>query len=269
MGFTDETFQSFINEYNANEIFLKDLCVKYNISKTCLWHILKRENIPRRRFKPAGYNLNIGDSFGNFKILSLPYKENHDYWVDGECKCGNSVKIRCFKDGKINPKASKSCGCQASELRHLTIMKDGGYKGYSTTHGGTGTKIYSRWKGMLRRCYDPYSNNNKEYFQKGIKVCEDWHDFEKFRTWAFGNGYDENLVLHRIDSDKNYCPENCKFITARENSRLVTIDRLEQIKKLKQQVLDLTEENSKLIQENNFLHQQIHPKPIEQNEILD
>lgn len=64
---------------------------------------------------------------------------------------------------------------------------------------------------MMRRCYTEGSVSYKDYGAKGIKVCSEWHDRETFRKWAKENGYVKGLRLNRIDSKKDYCPENCVF----------------------------------------------------------
>lgn len=64
---------------------------------------------------------------------------------------------------------------------------------------------------MMRRCYVPDSVAYASYGAKGICVCEEWHDRETFRKWAKENGYVKGLRLNRIDSTKDYCPENCVF----------------------------------------------------------
>ena len=61
----------------------------------------------------------------------------------------------------------------------------------------------------------------KWYGAKGIKVCDEWDDFLKFKTWALNNGYEENLTIDRIDPAKNYEPSNCRWITREENSKRV------------------------------------------------
>lgn len=64
---------------------------------------------------------------------------------------------------------------------------------------------------MMRRCYTEGSVSYKDYGAKGIRVCQEWHDRETFRKWALENGYVKGLRLNRIDSKKDYCPENCVF----------------------------------------------------------
>lgn len=81
------------------------------------------------------------------------------------------------------------------------------------------TKLYHVYHGMLQRCYN--SNNPKWniYGGKGIKVCDEWiSDYEIFKEWAYNNGYKDGLTIDRIDSNKNYEPSNCQWITLSENS---------------------------------------------------
>lgn len=75
------------------------------------------------------------------------------------------------------------------------------------------------WHGMKYRCYAKSSTARtlKYYRDKGIVVCEEWHDFNAFYEWAMSHGYEDGLSIDRIDSDGNYCPENCRWISLSQN----------------------------------------------------
>ena len=75
---------------------------------------------------------------------------------------------------------------------------------------------------MKSRCYNSKASKYYLYGGKGITVCEEWkNNFMSFYDWAMTNGYKDGLTIDRIDSDKNYCPENCKWATYKEqNSHL-------------------------------------------------
>lgn len=84
-------------------------------------------------------------------------------------------------------------------------------------HGGRYTRLYNIWLNMKQRCSNPKASHYEYYGGKGISVCREWRDsFSSFREWAFANGYDERLTLDRIERDKDYCPENCRWITQTE-----------------------------------------------------
>lgn len=89
------------------------------------------------------------------------------------------------------------------------------------THGFSADypKLYIVWETMKNRCENPNRKKYKDYGGRGIKVCEEWHDAEIFCKWALANGYAEGLQLDRIDNDGNYCPENCRWVTPKENNR--------------------------------------------------
>jgi len=64
---------------------------------------------------------------------------------------------------------------------------------------------------IMRRCYNPDCLTYKYFGEKGIKVCDEWHDREVFRKWARENGFKKGLRLCRKDNTKDYTPDNCYF----------------------------------------------------------
>ena len=71
---------------------------------------------------------------------------------------------------------------------------------------------------MIQRCTNPKNTDYEHYGKKGISVCPEWLDFQNFFEWAVNHGYKDNLTIDRIDSEGNYMPENCQWITHKENS---------------------------------------------------
>jgi hypothetical protein len=86
------------------------------------------------------------------------------------------------------------------------------------THGMSGTRIYAVWHSMIGRCIYPGNASYPLYGGRGIKVCERWQKFENFYADMGdipGDGYD----VDRIDSDDDYCPDNCRWLSHKENIR--------------------------------------------------
>ena len=74
--------------------------------------------------------------------------------------------------------------------------------------------------GMKKRCYNPNCKNYKYYGDKGINIDVDWiSNPHLFEEWALENGYEETLTIDRIDSDGDYCPDNCQWLTRAENTK--------------------------------------------------
>ena len=141
-----------------------------------------------------------------------------------QCDCGNR-KIIVGNDLKSG---TKSCGCLGVESRKRPKR---------ITHGMSKTRLYREWNSLKTRCSENY-HARKNYFENGITFCEEWKTFENFRDWAMANGYNEKLSLDRIDNNKGYYPENCRWATMKEqqNNRSdnVIIEYMGESKTLKQ-----------------------------------
>jgi hypothetical protein len=124
------------------------------------------------------------------------------------CKCECEVK-REVLTASLKSGVSKSCGCYQKD--RMTEIK--------TTHGLRQHKFYSVWKGIISRCYKPKNTNYHNYGGRGINVCSEWRDTpEIFLGWLEQNGYRKGLEVDRIDNNKGYSPENCRWVTAKESS---------------------------------------------------
>lgn len=160
--------------------------------------------------------IRIGDRFGRYVVASLPELKTRGRIRVAlcvcDCDCGNRREVLC---GNLVRNGALSCGCRKSEV---TTNR-------SRTHCFTGTRIYSIWAGMIKRCENPKALCYEEYGGRGIAVCPEWRSsVEAFFDWAMANGYDHGLTIDRRDNDLGYSPDNCRWADwfTQQNNRRTT-----------------------------------------------
>ena len=161
----------------------------------------------------------VGKKFGKLTVIKwLPTNERDPKYKNYPylclCECGNYIQA---KANALTSGNKVSCGCYHDEYSHSTKI-------IHRTHNSSYTRLYHVWQAMKDRCTNPNSTSHKNYYDKGVRVCDEWFDFEVFKEWALDNGYDENApqgkcTIERLDGNKGYSPDNCIWADAKVQRR--------------------------------------------------
>lgn len=153
---------------------------------------------------------NIGKINGKIEIIGVGHVDEKTKIRKYEVLCHRCGNVYNISYGNFN--LMQGVGC---------------VKCHNKTHGMKHEKIYNVWKQMKHRCSCSVADFNhcKHYSGRGISVCKEWQSFDNFYKWAIANGYKEDfyssgrnkITIDRINNDGDYCPENCRFITHKEN----------------------------------------------------
>lgn len=122
----------------------------------------------------------------------------------------SAAQEKIVSGSKLRNGAIKSCGCMKRELCGVA----------NKTHGMKGKRLYNIWQAIIQRTTNPNNYEYGEYGGRGIGICNEWRNsFNSFMQWSYENGYADNLTIDRKNNNKGYQPDNCRWVSNKENCR--------------------------------------------------
>lgn len=155
----------------------------------------------------------LGKTYGEYTVIYVPPRRIRNL-VLARCSCGTERMVSAYT---LQKGTSRSCGCK-SPTKGKSLHGLSAHPDFRTT--------YSAWMAMNARCNNPNAKRFKTYGGRGIKVCSEWKNFERF-VRDMGKR-PEGYTIERKNVDGNYCKENCEWIPASEqhgnNTRTVWVE---------------------------------------------
>lgn len=156
-----------------------------------------------------------GDKFGRLTVINEELKIGVKRYFKCLCECGKEKKIHI---GVLRNGMTRSCGCLVKE--NIKKVNEG-----NRVHSMSKDRIYRIWTGMKQRCLNENNDRFKDYGGRGVKLSDEWVIFENFYK-DMHETYSKNLTLDRINNNGDYCKENCKWSTKKEQSRNMRTNNL-------------------------------------------
>lgn len=168
----------------------------------------------------------LGRKFGRLSVIRFVGVNKHriKLW-ECSCDCGNLTIVR---GTTLRSGMTKSCGCFQ--------------KTHAKTHGlsRSGCPEYRVWAGMLFRCNSELASGYHNYGGRGIKVCDRWQSFENFFI-DMGKRPSPKHSIDRIDNNKDYSPDNCRWATKKQQDRNRRTNRIVEINEIAKPLIEWAE----------------------------
>lgn len=158
----------------------------------------------------------VGTRIGIYDVL---------YECEEKTKYGNKLyRVQCiechreFSMQKYHIGRAKSCKHIGLGGNHILTTNDFIWKNQ---------RLKKIFMGIKRRCYNSNSKDYRWYGAKGVKICDEWLKNPKsFEDWALSHGYNDYMTIDRINENKNYAPDNCRWISGNDNAKYKSTTRI-------------------------------------------
>lgn len=156
-----------------------------------------------------------GLKFGRLTVVEQAGKaSNGAYLWRCLCVCGQE---KIVEGAMLTAGHTQSCGC----LKHEMTKKMGALIVHGDARPGKYQRLYYIWNNIRHRCQNPNAKAYPSYGGRGITISSEWNDYQNFKRWAVSTGYDPDAparaqTIARIDINKGFSPDNCRWILRKQ-----------------------------------------------------
>lgn len=152
-----------------------------------------------------------GRRFGNLTVLKIGCKSGVKNRISWLCRCDCGAATSVIGEN-LRYGHTLSCGCARIESRIVSKTTHG------ATRGSRRTPEYNTWRSLKDRCCNPKDSGFRYYGGRGIKICMRWASYANFLS-DMGKKPTPKHSIDRKNNDGNYCPENCRWATSKQQTR--------------------------------------------------